>query len=275
LDEEINETFRKKHAKNIKIRNGITIEEVKFNSLRNTTEVHFRDSREPDRTQVIETEYILWLGGRQSNISRLNLDLVNIEVNTDIYENFIITDAQYKTSVDNIYAAGDIIGFPMLASASFTQGRLAACNMFGIPFLEVPDQYPYAIYTIPEIAHVGITEQNAQKLGLDYTVGKANFEEVAKANMTNQRDGFLKLIFDSKTLQLLGVHIIGNAAANLIHLGQSVIAHEGNIRYFIQYAMNYPTLSEAYRIAAFNGMNKVYKKGVKYENILQTGEDGL
>ncbi len=269
LDQEVSEEFKNTHANNINIRNEISIEKIEFNSLRNNTEVHFKDSKEPGRVQVLETEYILWLGGRQSNIEGMNLNNVGVETNKESYENFIITNADYQTSVENIYAAGDIIGFPMLASASFTQGRLAACNMFGIPFLETPDQYPYGIYTIPEMAHVGITEQHARKLDLNFTIGRADFEEVAKANMTNQSDGFLKLIFETETLKLLGVHIIGNAAANLIHLGQSVMAHKGDIRYFIQYAMNYPTLSEAYRIAAFNGMNKVFKEGVKYETILK------
>lgn len=272
LDSEINEVFKKTRAKNITVHNNITIEDVKFNSLRNTSEVHYKISHDPKRTHVLETEYILWLGGRQSNIGRLQLDKANVEVNTDTYEKFITTNSQYQTSIANIYAAGDIIGFPMLASASFTQGRIAACNMFGIPFLEAPDQYPYAIYTIPEMAHVGITEQEALKLKLNYTVGIAKFEEIAKASMTNQKNGFLKLIFDTKSLKLLGVHIIGNDASNLIHLGQAVMAYKGTIRYFIQYAMNYPTLSEAYRIAAFNGLNKVFKAGVDYETILKDEE---
>lgn len=270
LDREISETFAENHAENINIRNEVSIEDVKFNSLRNSTEVHFTASAEPDRTQVLETEYILWLGGRQSNIDALNLDKVDVNIDKESYENFITTNDKYQSTVDNIYAAGDVIGFPMLASASFTQGRLAACNMFGIPFAQGPDKYPYAIYTIPEMAHVGITEEEAKNADLDYSVGHATFKEVAKANMINQSKGFLKIIFDTQSLQLLGVHIIGKSAANLIHLGQSVMAHNGTIHYFIQYAMNYPTLSEAYRIAAFNGLNKIYNDGVSYETVLKT-----
>ncbi|MDX1586513.1 MAG: Si-specific NAD(P)(+) transhydrogenase, partial [Balneolaceae bacterium] len=117
-------------------------------------------------------------------------------------------------------------------------------------------------------------ENEAREKGLDVTVGRAYFKNNAKADMTNQDEGLLKLVFDTETLKLLGVHIIGEQASNLIHLGQAVISYDGDVRYFIQHVMNYPTLSEAYKIAAFNGVNRVYKAGVKYKNILENNNSG-
>lgn len=270
LDNEIKEHFNKAlDQKDISIKNDIAVQDVEFNPLRNNTEVKFKANNGDRRLQVIETEHVLHLGGRKPNIE--NLDLDKAGVSTD-EENFISVDKTYKTNIDSIYAAGDVIGFPRLASASFTQGRLAACNMFGIPTLEIPEQIPFGIYTIPEISNIGMTEQEARDSGLDITVGRASFNEIAKADMTNNSDGLLKLIFNTHTLKLVGVHILGDEAANLIHLGQAVMAFDGDVRYFIQHVMNYPTLSEAYRIAAFNGVNRVYQHGVNYQTILEKKE---
>ena len=269
LDTEIKEEFWNILSNSITVRNNITLEDIKYNSLRTYTEVHFRDKDEPDRLQVAETEHVLHLGRREPNVKKLGLE--NVGIQTD-ERNFITTNDRYQSTNEHIYAAGDVIGFPRLASASFTQGRQAACNMFGIPSLESSDQIPYAIYTIPEISNMGLTEQAAKEKGIDVTVGRARFQNIAKADMTNHQDGLLKLVFDTETLKLLGVHIVGDEASNLIHLGQAVMAYGGDVRYFIQHVMNYPTLSEAYRIAAFNGVNRVYKAGVKYRDILENDE---
>jgi NAD(P) transhydrogenase len=267
LDHEIKEHLYQSFAKKgINVKTNIAIQGVNFNSLRNHTEVNFKSKIGDKRLQVIETEHVLYLGGRKPNVEGIGLE--KVQVNTD-KDNFISVDDSFKTNIDSIYAAGDVIGFPRLASASFTQGRLAACNMFGIPALDVPDQIPYGIYGIPEISKIGLTEQQAKEQGIDVTVGRAYFNNIAKAVMTNHTEGILKLVFNTDSLKLLGVHILGDEAANLIHLGQSVMSHEGDIRYFIQHVMNYPTMSEAYRIAAFNGVNRVYKAGVKYQNILE------
>lgn len=270
LDHEIKEQLRDCfERKGINIKTGVSIQEVDFNPLRNYTEVKFKSKSGDKRLQVIETEHVLYLGGRKPNIEKLGLKKTRVETDKN---NFIIVDDSFKTSIDSVYAAGDVIGFPRLASASLTQGRLAACNMFGIPALEVPEQIPYGIYAIPEISNIGITEQEAEEMDLDVTVGRAYFKNIAKANMTNHDEGMLKLVFSTDSLKLLGVHIIGDEASNLIHLGQAVMSYDGDIRYFIQHVMNYPTLSEAYRIAAFNGVNRVYKAGVKYKNILEDQE---
>ena len=267
LDYEIKEHLKDSlRKKGITIKKNVSVEDVSFSALRNFTEVKFRSKSDDKRLQVIETEHVLFLGGRKPNIDGLNLDSVGVETDDS---NFIITNDSYKTNLDNIFAAGDVIGFPRLASASFSQGRLAACNMFGIPTMDVPDQIPYGIYGIPEISNIGITEQDAEEMGLDITVGRAYFKNIAKGNMSNNSEGMLKLVFSTQSLKLLGVHILGADAANLIHLAQSAMSYDGDIRYFINHVMNYPTLSEAYRIAAFNGVNRVYKAGAKYENILE------
>jgi NAD(P) transhydrogenase len=271
LDHEI-----KKHVRNvfaqqsITVKTGVTIEEVGYNSLRNNTEVKFRSTTDENRLQVIETEHVLFFGGREPNIKNMGLNQVGVERDKD---GLIKVDSTFRTNIDSVYAAGDVIGFPRLASASFTQGRLAACNMFGIPSMEVPDKIPYGIYTIPEISNIGLSEQKAREMGLDITVGRAYFKNIAKEDMSDHDEGILKLVFHTDSLKLIGVHILGNGAADLIHLGQAVMAYDGDVRYFIQHVMNYPTLSEAYRIAAFNGVNRVYKAGVKYENILEDEQD--
>ena len=267
IKDQLAQSFKKK---GVNIKTNISIQEVDFNPLRNYTEVKFKSKSGDERLQVLETEHVLFLGGRKPNIEKVGLDQVGVDTNED---NFIDVDDSFNTNVDSIYAAGDVIGFPRLASASFTQGRLAACNMFGIPALDVPEQIPYGIYGIPEISNIGVTEHKAKEMGLDVTVGRAYFKNIAKADMTNHNDGMLKLVFNSNSLKLLGVHIVGDEAANLIHLGQAVMSYDGDIRYFIQHVMNYPTLSEAYRIAAFNGVNRVYKAGVKYKNILEDKEE--
>lgn len=270
LDHEIKEHLQEcLKSKGVNVKTNVTIQEVEFNGLRNQTEVKFKSKSGDKRVQVVETEHVLFLGGRKPNINGLNLKDTGVETDED---NFIITDDAFKTNIDSIYAAGDVIGFPRLASASFSQGRLAACNMFGIPALEVPDQIPYGIYTLPEISNIGITEKKAEKMGLDVTVGRAYFENIAKADMTSHTEGILKLVFSTESLKLLGVHIIGDEAADLIHLGQAVMSFDGDVRYFIHHVMNYPTMSQAYRIAAFNGVNRVYQAGVKYRNILENND---
>lgn len=270
LDHEIKKEFRQALSKSISVRNDITIEKIEFNALRTDTEVRFRDRKEKDRLQVIETEHVLYLGGRKPNVDDIGLETLGITTND---RDFITINNHFQTTAESIYAAGDVIGFPRLASASFTQGRQAACNMFGIPSLDTPAQIPYGIYTLPEISNIGITEQEAKDQGIDVTVGRAYFKNIAKADMANHTHGILKLVFSTETLKLLGVHIVGDQATNLIHLGQAIMSSNEDIRYFIQHVMNYPTLSEAYRIAAFNGLNRVYKAGVKYQRILEHDQD--
>lgn len=267
LDHEIKEHLNLALSKHgITIKTGVRVEDVDYNPIRTCVGVRFRNLDGDNRLQVLETEHALYMGGSKPNSE--NIGLENVPVTT-VEKGYIKVDECFKTDAANIYAAGDVIGFPRLASASFTQGRLAACNMFGIPASAVDQQIPYGIYAIPEISHIGITEQDARKTGLDITVGRAYFKNIAKADMMGDAPGILKLVFSTETFKLLGVHIIGDQACYLIHLGQAVMSYNGDIRYFIRNVMNYPTLSEAYRKAAFNGVNRVYKAGVKYKKILE------
>lgn len=243
--------------------------EINTNTLRNTTEVKYnlRHDNEGNRVRVIETEHILYLGGKVPNTEKIGLNKVGIELNE---EGYINVDEEYRTNVDTVFAGGDVIGYPALASASFSEGRIASCRMFGIEALEVPPEIPFAIYSIPEISSIGITEKEARSRGLDITVGRAYYSNITQGDISNQQNGLLKIVFDTNTLKMYGIHIIGERASDLIHLGQSVISLGGDIRYFINHVLNYPTYSEAYRIAAFNGMNRVYKAGVKYKNLLKS-----
>jgi len=266
LDNEIHDHLKKAiKKKNIQLFKNCEIKRVEENKLRTCTEIAFSSSDDKNRMQVLETEHVLYVGGKVPNTD--NIGLSEAGVKTD-KQGYIEVNSNFKSSSDNIYAAGDVIGYPSLASASFVQGRLAAADMFGIPSDDFSSSIPFGIYSIPEISGIGLTEQDAQKQGIDYTVGRAYYENITQADISHIKDGLLKLVFRTDDLKLLGVHVIGENAPDLIHLGQSVMYFDGDIRYFIRNVLNYPSFGEAYRIAAFNGVNRVYKAGVKYKSIL-------
>ena len=266
LDREIkDELIKILKKKNIQIYKEATVKKVESNDLRTCMEVAFSQAGS-DRLHVAETDHVLYIGGKKPNTE--NLWDGSVKIKTD-KNGYISVNKSYQTDTPNIYAAGDVIGDPSSAAASFVQGRLAACTMFEMakesPIVDVP----YGIYSIPEISGIGLTEMKARELGMDVTVGRAYYENVTQADIKHETDGLLKLVFKTDDLKLVGVHIIGNHATDLIHLGQSVMAHGTTIKYFIENVLNYPTYAEAYRIAAFNGVNRVYKAGVKYKNILE------
>ena len=169
----------------------------------------------------------------------------------------LVVNDHYQTSVPHVYAVGDVIGFPSLASTSMEQGRLATCHAFGIEANSVPELFPYGIYTIPEISMVGRTEEELTELGVPYEVGKANYREIARGQIIGDESGLLKLLFHIEQRNLLGVHIIGEGASELVHIGQAVLAFGGRIDYFVQTVFNYPTLAECYKTAAFDGINRL------------------
>lgn len=168
-----------------------------------------------------------------------------------------MTTIRHQTDAPHIYAVGDVIGFPSLASVSMEQGRLAACHAFGVETQNAPQLYPYGIYTIPEISQVGQTEEQLTEAGVPYEVGKAHYREIARGQIIGDNTGMLKLIFHAETRALLGVHILGEGASELIHIGQAVLAFHGTVDYFVNTAFNYPTLAECYKTAAFNGINRL------------------
>ncbi len=197
---------------------------------------------------------LLYTVGRQGNADMLNLGAVGLEPDD---RGRLSVNEHYQTAVPHIYAAGDVIGFPSLASASAEQGRLASCHMFGVPTQSAPELFPYGIYTIPEISMVGKTEERLTKDKVSYEVGIARFDELAKGQMIGDDTGLLKLLFCPDTHKLLGVHSIGEGATELIHIGQAVLAYGGTIDYFRDTVFNYPTLAEAYKVAALDGLNKL------------------
>ena len=163
----------------------------------------------------------------------------------------------YQTDVPHIYAVGDIIGAPALAASSGEQGRLAAMHAFlGLP-AEFPDTFPYGIYTIPEISTVGMQEEEAKTKGIRYVVGKASYAELARGKMIEDEFGFLKLLVHAKTRRIIGVHVIGTGATELVHIGQVAMAFGATVDFFVDNVFNYPTLAEAYKVAAYNAKNKL------------------
>jgi NAD(P) transhydrogenase len=197
---------------------------------------------------------LLYTIGRQANGDLLNLESTGLSAEN---RGKLSVNEYFQTTVPHIYAAGDVIGFPALASTSMEQGRLASCHMFGKPGKMPPNLIPYGIYTIPEISMVGQTEEQLTKENINYEVGLARYAELAKGQMLGDDQGLLKLVFDPDTLKLLGVHAIGDRAAEIIHIGQVVLTLGANIEYFRDAVFNYPTLAEAYKVAALDGLNKL------------------
>lgn len=204
--------------------------------------------------KMIHGDSLLYTVGRQANSDLLDVQAAGITADR---RGKLTVNEYFQTSVPHIYAAGDVIGFPALASTSMEQGRLASCHMFGKPGKMVSNIIPYGIYTIPEISTVGATEEALTQSKTPYEVGIARYEELAKGQMLGDDQGLLKLLFNPESLKLLGVHVIGDRAAEIVHIGQAVLSAGGTIEYFRDTVFNYPTLAEAYKVAALDGLNKL------------------
>lgn len=202
----------------------------------------------------LRAETLLYCIGRQGATTGLGLESVGLEADS---RGRLEVNENYQTAVDHIYAVGDVIGFPALASTSMEQGRLASCHAFSEPAASVPDLFPYGIYSIPEISMVGKTEEQLTKEGVPYEAGIAQYREIARGQILGDDAGMLKLLIHEEDRRILGVHAIGAGATELIHIGQSVIAFGGTVDYFINSVFNYPTLAECYKVAALNGANKL------------------
>lgn len=199
-------------------------------------------------------EMLLYALGREANVDQLDIHKAGICVDQ---KGFIPVNALFQTEVPHIYAVGDVIGSPALASTSMEQGRLAARHAFGVKTHHFPSLYPIGIYTIPEISSCGYTESELQKLGFRYEVGRAYYYEIARNQIVGNDPGCFKILFHADTLEILGIHIIGRAATEVIHIGLVAMSFNARIDYFIDQVFNYPTYAEGYRIAALNGFNKV------------------
>ena len=203
----------------------------------------------------VVSEMLLFAAGRVGATDRLNLEAARIAV--DHRGRIAVDPLTLQTNVPHIYAAGDVIGFPSLASTSMEQGRVAACHALGMEPMAPPEFFPYGIYSVPEISTAGLTEEEVRKRGIPYEVGVARFRETSRGHIMGLNSGMMKMIFSTKTRRLLGVHILGEGATELIHIGQAVLNLKGTIDYFIQNTFNYPTLAEAYKIAGLDAWNRM------------------
>ncbi len=202
----------------------------------------------------IVSDAVMYCVGRTGSTSSLNLEAAGLEADP---RGRLKVDDNYETNVEGIYAVGGVIGFPNLVSTSEMQGRLAACHAFGAEANSFPGLFPYTIRTIPEIAMVGKTEAELTEEGTPYEIGRARYKDIVKSMIQGEDSGLLKLIFNPESRKLLGVHIVGEAAAELIHIGQAVIAHQGVVDYFLDSVTSHPTLSEAYAAAALDGVGRL------------------
>jgi NAD(P) transhydrogenase len=205
--------------------------------------------------RTVRTEMLLYAAGRMGATAALDLARCGLE--TDGRGRLAVDPKTFQTAVPHIYAAGDIIGFPSLASTSMEQGRIAACHAFGLPMPPAPQYFPYGIYAVPEISTVGMSEEEVRAKNIGYECGIARFRETSRGHIMGLETGMMKMIVSLKTRRLLGVHIIGEGATELIHIGQAVLNLKGTIDYFIENTFNYPTLAEAYKIAALDAWNRM------------------
>ena len=207
---------------------------------------------------TLECDKVLYAAGRTSNTADLNLEAAGVKTGT---RGLVLVDETYRTNVTNIYAAGDVIGFPALASTSMEQARVAMVHAFDLKYkTKVASILPYGIYTIPELSTVGLTEEQCREKGIAFEVGRAFYRNNARGQIIGDSKGLVKLVFDAESLALLGVHIVGENASELLHIGMIVMQFNGTIHAFIDCVFNFPTLSEAYKYAAYDGLGNVARR---------------
>ena len=205
--------------------------------------------------RVLQTDMVLFAAGRMGSTQNLGLATCGLDV--DHRGRLAVNQNTFETDTPGIYVAGDVIGFPSLASTSMEQGRIAACHALDIPMASPPDYFPYGIYSVPEIAMIGLTEKELKEKNIRYECGIARLRETSRGQIMGIDSGMMKMIFSLETRQLLGVHILGEGATELIHIGQAVLNLNGKLDYFINNIFNYPTLAEAYKVAALDAWNKM------------------
>lgn len=203
----------------------------------------------------VRAEMLLFAAGRMGATDTLDLDAAGLK--TDHRGRLDVDRTSYQTTVPHIYAAGDVIGHPSLASTSLQQGRVAACHALDTPTLPESPWFPYGIYSVPEISTCGMSEEELQERGIPYEVGIARFRETSRGNIMGLEHGMLKMLFSLKTRRVLGVQIVGEGATELIHIAQAVLNLKGTVDYFVQNTFNYPTLAEAYKIAGLDAFNRM------------------
>ncbi len=205
-----------------------------------------------------KADALLWANGRTGNTQGMGLENIGLMPNS---RGQLDVNEHYQTVLEHIYAAGDVIGWPSLASAAFDQGRSAAGNAASTEQWRFVNDVPTGIYTIPEISSIGMTEQELTSAKIPYEIGQAYFEAMARAQISNETVGMLKILFHRETLEILGIHCFGDQASEIVHIGQAIMSQKGeanSLRYFVNTTFNYPTMAEAYRVAALDGLNRLF-----------------
>ena len=248
IDKEIVEDFTYQlRDRNMKLIFGQTVEGVE--KVDGKCRVTLKNGR------VLTAEMVLFAAGRVGAVDSLNLEAAGLEA--DNRGRLKVNPETFQTAVPTIYAAGDVVGFPSLASTSMEQGRIAARHAVGAPAHDPPQFFPYGIYAVPEISTCGLTEEEVIQRGIPYETGIAHFRETSRGHIMGLDSGMLKMIFSLKTRRLLGVHIVGEGATELVHIGQAVLNLKGTVEYFVENTFNYPTLAEAYKIAGLDAWNRM------------------
>ncbi len=248
VDREIVDDFvHQMRDRGMTVRLGAKVEEITCNA--GGVDIMLTDGRR------VRSQIMLYAAGREGNVAALDLATIGIE--SDPRGRIKVDPRTFQTAVGNIYAAGDVIGFPSLASTSMEQGRVAACHAFGMPVPPAPESFPYGIYAVPEISTVGLSEEQVRASGIAYECGIARFRETSRGHIMGVNSGFLKMIFALDTRRLLGAHIVGEGATELIHIGQAVINLHGTVDFFVDNTFNYPTLAEAYKVAGLDAWNRM------------------
>ena len=205
----------------------------------------------------VKADAVLWCNGRTGNTDSLSLESIGLEANR---RGQLDVDQSYRTPVDGVFAVGDVIGWPSLASASYDQGRNVASALLDQDDTRFVDEVPTGIYTIPEISSLGLSEKELTEKKIPYEVGQSFFKDLARAQITGEAVGMLKILFHRDTLEILGIHCFGDQASEIVHIGQAIMKQTGEantLKYFVHTTFNYPTMAEAYRVAALNGLNRL------------------
>ena len=251
LDPQIGEALQyHMRSRGMVLRMGEVLESVEKHDETGKTQVQVKLKS----GKMLRADTLLFCGGRKGVTARMNLEAVGLVANA---RGQLDVDENYQTSNPNIYAVGDVVGFPALASTAMIQGRAAARHLSRRPQEGNLQLYPFGIYSVPEISTIGDNEEELTEKGIPYESGVATYREIARGQLIGDDVGMLKLLFHPDTRKVLGVHIIGTGATELIHIGQAVMALDGDVHYFVDHAFNYPTLAECYRVAALNGINKL------------------
>lgn len=262
LDGEVSEVLRAELTRRLGIKIVLNAEVTKVEADDRVGRVTLADG------SLLHGECVLYSAGREGNSSDLDLNAAGVHVNA---RGFIDVDEHYRAGVEGVYAAGDVVGFPALASTAMEQARVAMCHAFDLKYKErVSGVLPYCVWTIPEVAMVGETEESARAKGLRYEIGKASFAQNPRGLIVGD-EGFVKLIFDAESQRLLGASIVGEGACEMIHIAASVLYSESTIDYFIQAVFNYPALSDAYKYAAYDGLQRLSKRASRHVGLKSLG----